>query len=159
MSSNTSNLGLTIWNESDPVDFEDINNNFEKIDRLVNCIESGTVTSTYTGGINSTAEWRYKKYSDGSVDMSTVLYFSNLTCNGGTEPPYYSVNSSVNFPFNFSRIYDVQMHLVSNNSGWLSNVTGATINNSISFKLFNITKETEDAYKQIFISIKGVLSN
>ena len=100
MSSNTSNLGFTIWNESDPVNFEDINNNFEKIDRLVNCIESGVVTSTYTGGINPTAEWRQKKYSDGSVDMSTVLYFSNLTCNGGTEPPYYSVNSSVNFPLN-----------------------------------------------------------
>ena len=72
MSSITSNLGLTIWNESDPVNFEDINNNFEKIDRLVNCIESGIVTSTYTGGTNPTAEWRYKKYSDGTDDMSAV---------------------------------------------------------------------------------------
>ena len=61
MSSKTSKLGLTIWNDTDPVNFEEMNANFKKIDGLVNCIESGTVTSTYTAGLNSTIEWHNKK--------------------------------------------------------------------------------------------------
>lgn len=158
MSSKTSNLGLTIWNDIDPVNFEEINDNFKKIDTLINCIESGTVTSTYTGGIYTEAEWHYKKYTDGSVDMSTVLYFNNLKCNGGTEPPYYSDDSTVNFPFNFSKIYDIQMHLVSNTFDWISNITGATISDYVKFRIFNTLKENTGTYKQIFINVKGILA-
>ena len=57
MSSKTSNLGLTIWNDTDPVDFEEINSNFQAIDRLVSCIESGIVTTSYNGETTTDVNW------------------------------------------------------------------------------------------------------
>ena len=159
MSSKTSKLGLTIWNDTDPVNFEEMNANFKKIDGLVNCIESGTVTSTYTAGLNSTIEWYYKKYTDGTIDMSGVLYYTNLKCNGGDTAPYYSVSSTVNFPFTFSNVYDVQMHLVSNTFGWLADITGETISTNVTFRVCNMSIENDEIYKQVFINIKGRLAS
>lgn len=159
MSSTTKNLGLTIWNDTDPVNFEEINSNFKKIDSLVNCIESGIVTSTYTEGYQSNIEWHYKKYSDGSVDMSGILYYTNLKCNQGSEAPYYSGVSTVNFPFAFSKVYNVQMHLVSNTFEWLVNVTGETVSDSVMFRLFNMQIENNENYKQVFINVKGILAS
>lgn len=159
MSSKTSNLGLTIWNDADPVNFEEINANFKKIDALINCIESGTVTSTYTGGSFDTIDWYYKKYSDGSVDINGVAYYTKLKCNGGSEAPYYSDTSTVNFPFEFSRIYNVQMHLASNTFGWISNITGQTISDSIMLRAYKMQIETNEEYKQVFINVKGILTS
>ena len=159
MPKTTPNLGLKTWLENDVVDFEQINENFEKIDSMVMCIESGAKTAGYTGGSNGTTTWRYKKYSDGTVEMSAKMEFTNLKCNGGGEEgsPYYSGTSTVLFPFAFSTVYDVQMHLASNTFGWVSDITGHSVVDQVIFRAFSLYEETEEAYKQVFINVKGVL--
>lgn len=154
----TENLGLNTWLESDPVDFEEINENFEKIDSLVSCIESGTATADFTGGTSTIATWRYKKYSDGTIDMSAKLYFTSLRCNGGSGSPYYSGTSTVYFPFTLTEIYDVQMHLASNTIGWVSNTTDQTVLDKVMFRVMSTSYESTDIYKQIFINVKGAYS-
>ena len=154
----TKNLKLHTWLESEVVDFEEVNENFTKIDTLPFCIESGTKTSSYTGGSSAIATWRYKKYSDSTVDMSTVLYFDNLKCNEGTEAPYYSGVSKVDFPFTLKAVYDVQMHLASNTIGWVADITNRTVADSVSFRVASVSVEKDLMYKKIFINVKGALA-
>lgn len=158
MSSKTKNLGLTTWDDTDPVDFEEINDNFEKIDNLVSCIESGVAQSTYTGGARETVDWHYKKYSDGSVDMTGVVYYTTLLCSNGDAPLYSSDVSDVTFPFEFNDIFDVQMNLTSGTFGWVCNANSATSLDHISLRIYNMWKETADVYKYIYINIKGKLA-
>lgn len=154
----TANLKLNTWLENEPVNFEEVNENFEKIDKLPFCIESGTKAGTYTGGSNGSNTWRYKKYSDGTIEMSTKLEFDSLKCNGGTEAPYYSGDSKVTFPFALKEVYDVQMHMNSNTIGWVANVTNRSILDSVTFKVAAVYKENDLVYKQVFINVKGVLA-
>lgn len=154
----TEKLGLNIWLENEPVNFEEINENFEEIDKMPIPIESGTKSSPYTGGSDSSATWLYKKYSDGSVEMCTRLEFTNLKCNGGTSAPYYSGVSEVTVPFTLSRTYDVQMHLASNTIGWISDITGRAAMDVIRFRVMAMGLETDTEYKQVFINVKGVLA-
>lgn len=159
MPNTTTNLGLNVWLENDVVNFEDFNENFEKIDDLIMCIESGTITSGYSGGVSGNATWRYKKYSDGTVEMSTKLEFTNVKCDGGSAAPYYSGTSVVNFPFSMSSVYDVQMHLASNTIGWISDVTERSVLNNVSFRVMGMEYEDTYIYKQVYINVKGVISN
>lgn len=158
MPNKTDKLGFNVWLENEVVDFEEVNANFKKLDGMPMCIESGTKTSNYSGGSDSVATWRYKKYSDGTVDMSVKLNFANLKCDGGSSSPYYSGNSKVYFPFKFSKIYDVQMHLASTIVGWVSNITQATVLDHLQFRVVATERESVTAYKQIFINVKGVLA-
>lgn len=158
MANTTDNLQFNVWLEDDVVNFEEINANFEKLDDMVMCIESGTKTASYSGGSDANAVWRYKKYSDGTIDMSAKLNFTNLKCNGGSKSPYYSGNVQLNFPFTFSEIYDVRMHLASNTIGWVSDITGETVNDSVSFRVMSMDSESTNIHKQVFINVKGVLS-
>lgn len=157
MPNQTKNLSLNTWLENEVVDFSEINDNFTKIDNLVSCVESGIKTSNYTGGADSAAKWRYKKYSDGTVEMSTKLGFTNLKCNNGTASPYYSGLSTLYFPFNFKEVYNVQMYLASNTIGWVSNITGKSVLDSVMFRVMATELETSETYKQIFINVKGVI--
>lgn len=157
MASQTEKLGLYTWLENDPVDFEQLNNNFEKLESCSMVVESGTKTSGYSGGPSGyNATWYYKKYSDKTIEMSTKLEFTNLKCNYGESAPYHSGDSTVYFPFNFSKIYDVQMSLASNTLGWVVNVTGQSIIDKIMFKVMNVVKEETESYKQVYITVKGV---
>ena len=64
MSDLTSNLAFNTFLENEVIDFEKINENFEKLDGYALCIESGEKTAIYSGGASGNATWRYKKYSD-----------------------------------------------------------------------------------------------
>ena len=156
MSTKTSNLGLTIWNDTDPVDFEEINSNFQTIDRLVSCIESGIVTTSYNGETTTDVNWYYKKYSDGVTEACAILLCNTLTCNTGTAAPYASAVSTINFPFTFSTIYNIQMNLVSETTGWIAN-TSVSLDRA-TFKVCNIVQETEATYKQVCVSVKGKIN-
>ena len=158
MPNTTENLGLNIWLENEVVDFEEINENFKKLDTMIMCIESGTKTANYTGGSDSVATWRYKKYSDKSIEMWAKLQFTNLKCNGGTSSPYYSEESKIYFPFTLSSVNDVQMHLASNTIGWVSDITGQSVLDSVRFRVMSTAYESTTLYKQIFINVKGVLA-
>ena len=50
------------------------------------------------------------------------------------------------------------MHLSSNTMGWISDITGESILDCIMFRLLNTQKENENEYKQVFVSVKGVLA-
>lgn len=153
----SANLGLNLFLENDVVDFEDINENFQKIDDLVSCIESGTKTANYSGGASTVATWRYKKFSDGTIEMSSKLEFINIKCNGGTSSPYYSADSQINFPFELSEVYDVQMHLASNTIGWISDITEKSVLEYVRFRVMGTAYESTNIDKQIFITVKGVV--
>ena len=158
MATKTPKLGLNIWLESDPVNFEEVNENIKKIDDMVMCIESGEVSSSYSGGVSGSTTWKYKKYSDGTIDMSTKMEFTNIKCNGGSSAPYYSGTLSLYFPFTLSQVYDVRMHLASNTIGWVSDITGQSVLDKVSFRLLNMESESDYKYKQVFINVKGVLA-
>lgn len=157
MPNKTGKLNLNTWLENEQVNFEEINENFEKIDKLIICTESGTKTAAYSGGSDSMATWRYKKYSDGTVEMSTKLSFNTLKCNGGDAAPYISTNSKLFFPFSFSEIYDVQMHLVSEMNGWVSDITSNSVVDYREFRIVGMKQETDNTAKQIYVTVKGVL--
>lgn len=154
----TTNLGLNTWLENEVVDFEEINENFEKLDAMTMCVESGKKTANYTGGSDTVATWYYRKYSDKSIDLWAKLNFTNLKCNGGSGSPYYSGDSKVYFPFTLSAVTDVQMHLVSNTIGWVSDITEKTVLDYVRFRVMATAYESSPLYKQIFINVKGVLA-
>lgn len=158
MANQTTKLGLNTFLENEAVDWELINENFTKLEAMNLCIESGTKTASYTGGVTSTATWRYRKYADGTIDMSTKLEFDNLKCNGGPSSPHYSGTSQVYFPFSLSQVYDVQMHLASNTIGWVSDITGKSVLDYVMFRVMSTANESTNIYKQIFITVKGVVS-
>lgn len=158
MASKSEKMGFNIFLDTDVVDFELINENFNKLENAVICIESGTKTSSYTGGVSGSTTWRYKKFSDGTIEMTAKMGFDNLKCNGGTTSPYYSGDTKVYFPFTFSSVYDVQMHMASNTIGWVSDITGKSALDHVVFRVMATTKEDSYEYKQIFINVKGVLA-
>lgn len=159
MPNKTKNIGLTTWLESDVVDFEQVNDNFEKIDALVNCIEAGVIVGSYDdGGTVATTNWHYKKYSNGSVKMDAKLVFNNLICDTGDEIPYYSDSVTITYPFQFSSVYSVQMHAVSNGITWVADITGKTVVDSTTFRLVTRAKESGTVYKQVYITVKGWLA-
>lgn len=158
MATKTPKLGLNIWLESDPVNFEEVNENFKKIDDMVMCIESGEVGSSYSGGVSGSTTWKYKKYSDGTIDMSTKMEFTNIKCNGGSNAPYYSGTLDLYLPFTLSQVYDVQMHLASNTIGWVSDITGQSVLDKVVFRLLAMENESDYKYKQVFINVKGALA-
>lgn len=155
MPDQTAKNKFNIFLENEAVDFEQINENFKKLDDMNLCVESGMKTASYSGGVTGNANWRYRKYADGTIDMFTKLEFDNLKCNGGSEAPYYSGSSKVYFPFTMTAVYDVQMHLASNTIGWVSDITGKSVIDYVLFRVMGMGCETENIYKQIFISIKG----
>lgn len=159
MPNKTTNLGLNTWLEDEIVDFEQVNYNFEKLDTMAMVVESGTKTAPYSGGVTGNATWHYRKYSDGTIDMSTKLEFTNIKCNGGSQAPYYSGATNIYFPFDLSSVYDVQGHLSSNTIGWVSDITNRSVLDHVSFRVMSMYFETDYIYKQIFINVKGVLNN
>ena len=157
MANKTLNLDLNIWFENDPVNFEEMNYNFEKLDSMTMCIESGKKTAYYSGGIDSVSSWYYKKYSDGTIEMSTKLDFIDLKCNGGTSAPYYSGEAKVSFPFAFSEIYDVQIHMASSTIGWVCDTTPKSVLDYLTFKVMGQTYESNYVNKQVYLTVKGVI--
>lgn len=158
MASKSEKMGFNIFLDTDVVDFELINENFNKLENAVICMESGTKTSSYTGGVSGSTTWRYKKFSDGTIEMSVKMEFEDLRCNIGQTSPYYSSDAKVYFPFNLSSVTDVQMHLASNTIGWVSDITGKGVLDHVLFRVMATAKENNYEYKQVFINVKGVLS-
>lgn len=137
------------------MDWELINENFEKLDNMTLCIESGEKTAAYSGGVTGNATWRYKKYSDGSVELYTGIEFKSLKCSAGSSIPYCSENVKVSFPITLTSIDNAQLHMASDTVGWVSNITGKNILDYIMFKVASMKNESSYVYKQIFINVKG----
>lgn len=154
----TTNLGLKTWLEDDTVNFEEINSNFEIIDRVIACKESGTATSQYSGASSGTARWRHKKYVDGTVELNAKIEFSNLTCNVGSSAPYRTNAITLRLPFSFSEIYSVNFQLGSSTIGWVLDTTARNVKDLLTFQIASMTSESSSVYKEVYVSVKGVLS-
>lgn len=158
MANKTDRCGFNVFLENDIVNFDEINYNFEKLDAMNLCIESGTASSNYNGVTSGSTIWRYKKYADKTVELSVKLEFENIRCNGGSSSPYSSGEINLYFPFNFSSIYDIQMHMSSNTVGWIHDMTPKKTTDCISFKVLSTALESSNVYKEISINVKGVLA-
>lgn len=157
MPSMTNKLGLYTFLETDVVDFANMNENFEKIDELLNCKEYGTATAAYSGGSVGTATWTYRKYTDGSIELYTSIDVSTLRCNSGTTAPYMSSEATLALPFKVT-IKDLQMHLSSLVPNIILDQTNAVSSNNLVFKLCNYTKEESNSQKRMFVNVKGVIA-
>lgn len=157
MANQTTKNKFNIFLENDPVDFELINANFEKIDSMNLCVESGIKAANYSGVTSGSILWRYKKYSDKTIDMDIKLEFGNIRCNGGSAFPYLSGIVNVYFPFKLSNVFNIQMHMTSNTVGWVSDLTPKGALEYVSFQVLSVYSESENVYKEISISVKGVL--
>lgn len=151
----STNMGFNLFLESDVVDFEQLNANFEKLDKMVLCIESGTKTSSYSGNTTGNATWNYKKYSDGTIDLDTAIGFDTLKCNQGSKAPYYTGNCRVYFPFTITKIDNVQIHMSSETKGWVCNLTGKDVVDYILFNIMGMESESNYVFKKVFINVKG----
>lgn len=159
MPNQTKNLGLYTFLESDAVDFEQINENFEKIDKTVICFETGTKTASLSESSEGTIVWRYKKFTDGTIELTTKIESTSIKSDSGSAAPYSSGDVKMYFPFSLSEIYDVQTHLCSSNGGWISDVTERSVLEYLTLKVMSVTQESSATYKQIFVNVKGVLGN
>ena len=50
------------------------------------------------------------------------------------------------------------MHLASNTIGWVSDITGKSVLDYVMFRVMGTEYESENVYKQVFITVKGVLA-
>lgn len=155
MSDLTPNVAFNTFLENEVIDFEKINENFEKLDGYALCIESGEKTALYSGGTSGNATWRYKKYSDGAIEMYTKIELENLKCNSGVSLPYYSPDVKVMLPINMISIDHIETQLASSTIGWISNITDKNIVDYILFKVISTAYESTNIYKQVFINVKG----
>lgn len=151
----TSNIGLHVWNEDEIVDFEEINENFEKIDDLLLVVEYGTKTANTTGGTDNIITWYYRVFNNQTVDMYCKLDCDSLKCNNGSAVPYLTNELTVSFPFGLSEIRDVHMHMASSTKGWVFNTTEENVLNKLSFVVGSFENESTNNHKTIYISLKG----
>ncbi len=155
MPNQTAKVQFNVFLENEVVDYEQVNENFEKLDAMALCIESGEKTASYSGGTSGNATWRYKKYSDGTIELYTKLEFENLKCDGGAAFPYYSGTATVMFPIQLLEVHDVQIHMASSTVGWVCDVTDKNVLDNVRFKIISTTHETTGVYKQVFVNVKG----
>lgn len=151
----SANMKFNIFLENDVVDFEKINENFNKLDKLVLCTESGTKSASYSGAATGNASWYYRKFSDGTIEMYTKLELDNIKCGSGASSPYQSGTISVNFPFKLTAVNNVNMNMASNTVGWVSDTTGKGIVDLVRFNVRSTAYENSYIYKQVYINVKG----
>lgn len=155
MSNLTPNMGFNTFLESEAIDFEKINENFEKLDGYALCIESGEKTAAYSGGASGNVTWRYKKYSDGTIELYTKLDIGNLRCSNGGKAPYESDSVTVNLPLQIKYIDDVHMHVASSGFTMIHDITAKATTDSVLFKLATLEPESINAFRRIYIGVKG----
>ena len=152
----TTNMQFNTFLESEIVDIDKINENFEKLDKFVLAIEGGEKTAAFSGGATGNVVWKYKKFSDGSIELYTKLDLSNLKCSNGSKAPYYSNDMKVMFPFQMLDIDNVQLQMRSTNTlGWADDVTGKDILDYVLFRVTGMNSENTAAFKQVYINVKG----
>lgn len=165
MARSTSNLNLTLFDSSDIVDFDQINNNFNILDNVIYIVKSGQVVSTFNdgSGANSSFRWYYKKFSDKTINLSGAINISNLVAN---EPDstisggYRSKVVEVVIPttFDLSNIISVHTSMVSNSYDWLANVQ-STATNKIAFCVVSPVQQSSYYNRTIYMDVTISVNN
>lgn len=164
MATKTPNLKLNTWLESDVVNFEEVNENFEVLDGCIMCIASGMTDSSCSGSSDSRPNWNYKKYSNKTIEMDTRIPFANSICSEGVTGtgPYKMINNCIlSLPTNvgtITSITSIQLQLSGENAyGWAVNLSNKDRIDSIVMNILNSIIETSSSYKEIHVSVKGVI--
>lgn len=183
MSSKTDNLQMTKWLENDPVNFEEVNENFLKIDNCTSCYERGVVTSSYSGGLNGVGKWVYRKYTGWNLKKSDddtlsiiktieaciVIDASSLPIeneDSDISSIFHSIDLTINLPFDIASLSYINMHLaVDGLYGGVMDKTAydndlSMIGKSLKVQLWSMKKEQPGSpkNKKIMINLKGVLN-
>lgn len=158
MPNSTANLGLNIFLEDEVFDVDQVNENFQKLDVVPMCTETGTMTSYYSGASVGTITWYYKRYQDKTIELNASVSLNLLITKNGTSQPYYSDTVEVGLPVQFSSIYDAHISVASNTQCWPSIIASSRIIDSLNFVLLSKNKvtSTTNNFKTIFIQVKGV---
>lgn len=163
MAVKTENLNLNTWLESDYVNFEEINENFETIDTFIVATEAGTVTSTYTdgSGISGNITWRYKKYSNKTIEIVAAVDVHNWLANTqfGETGIYGTTDMTINMPFSFVNLYDTHVNVQCPNAMLIFNKTAITEATALTIQAAGFTSETDTDTKRIILNIRGVEAN
>lgn len=154
----TPNLGFNVFQEMDVVDFEEINDNFEKLDDYVMITEAGTSTATVGSDV---VTWSYRKFSNHVVEMEGKLELNNTLCNVAVGSIYNCANITVNLPITVSILYDRQISASCPDINvWACDKTASTATSSITACILT-TSDAETAvgavakHKELFIKVKG----
>lgn len=164
----TPNLGLATWLENDIVNFEDINDNFEKLDNCIVGLSKGyeSEPATVIGGGANASPWKYKTYSDGSTEITIAIQYAALRCCTANSAAgvYASETSTVYLPPThvFDYIHDIRITAVNELSvgtkqayNWASIIEYDSFSRAIRFALLSTESEPDTNIKQVYISIKG----
>ena len=158
MPTQSTNLSLKLFLESDVVDFEDINSNFEAIDAHIGFKDTTSGTSSYSGAASGTTTWKITKFYDNTVEMTTVLNLSTVACSTGSAMPYYSSSISLYFPVALTSFDFVSLNLQSEGTaGWISDDTAQTNVDHLTFRIASVSSESSAVFKRVFVKVKGVL--
>ena len=174
----TKNLGMNLFIDTDVVDFNDINKNFNVLDALPFCVKSGVTTATYQqyilkNGNENTAygnpidvKWNYKIYNDKTFEMYAKIELTTLSCTAAIGSLFRSGYLRVYLPnkysdgtmFNIAEVSDLNINMSSDSYDWIILTNGPSIVNNFTFRIVGPKKETYSVYRQIFVNVKGVIS-
>ena len=177
-SKKSKNLNMNLFLETDYVDFEDINNNFEIIDSKPFCVKSGFTIAKYQQyilsngnentqyGSETDVKWYYKVYNDKTFEMYAKIELTNLQCITAIGSLYRSGYVRVAIPskysdnttFNIASIRDIKLSLSSDSYDWPVLTTRSSINDYFTFRLVGPKAEKTSIYRQIFLNVKGEIS-
>lgn len=179
MSTKTDNLQMNKWFENDPVNFEEVNDNFLKLDDCTQCFERGAITSNYSGGLNGVGTWIYRKYTgwnmkksdDGvsiikTVEACVVVDASSLnisTPDSAMSTLFHSSEVQIDLPFEIASLSYINIRLTGNVYGGIIDNTKYESNLSmlgkkLKIQLWSMKKEESSIPKKIMINLKGVLN-
>ncbi len=156
MGQTTTNLGLNTFAETDIFDVSLINENFWTLDNASVCTESGTMSSNYTGAATGTATWRYKRYTDKTIELNTAISLNSVFPNNGSSPFYYSRDVNLSLPLALAQTYDIHIDIASSTNRWGIIISSDDITSGMVFRILSNTQTSVAGYQKVYIQVKGV---
>lgn len=158
MATQTAKLGFNTWLPSDYMNVSELNANFNKLDNYIMCTKSEVISTTASNGENTSTDWLYREYSDGTAELCAAVTFTKLKCDvssgGETDAaPYYSPTEVIHFPKTFSEIYSLQLTV---GGGMVMCDDSSNFSRSyVSFSIAKFSKDITDSTYLVYVDIKG----
>ena len=159
MPNKTTNLGMNVFLENEVFDVDLVNENFQIIDDIPMTAKSaGVMTSVFSGAQSGTVTWRYKRYSDKTIDLEASIVLNSVYINANNAVPYYSNDVVVNLPVVLSSVNNIHTDIVANTRRWVAMTSSTgTVTTALTFSILSNVKDTSSSNRNtVFIQIKGV---
>lgn len=162
MATQTTKLGFNTWLPSDYMNVSELNANFNKLDTFVVCTHSEVISTTASNDDNSSTEWYFKEYSDGTAEISAAVKMTQIKCDISSSgvadtAPYRSTTYTIKIPKTFSEVYSLQ--LTARKAFIMDENTSNLSINTVSFSLAKFAKDSANSTYIIYVSIKGRLAS